>query len=161
MNTLLLSFLSINLMTIFFQDMKQRLIHVGLIVSLFVITGTYWFYNSFNFNTLLYNFIFISLNLLFLKLYTKVRKKEKTTDLIYGLGLGDILFFIAILPLFSVFNYMLFIISGLLISLITHVIVSKFYQNKLIPLAGYLAIYLMLFSGYLVFSNQNFYQNIQ
>lgn len=160
MNKLLFLFLSINLIIIFFQDMKHRLIHVGLIVSLFVIIGFYWFFNSADLKLLLYNFMFISLNLLCLKLYTLVTKKEKTDDLIYGLGLGDILFFIAIIPLFGLYNYILFIISGLIISVITHLIISQFYQNKLIPLAGYLAVYLILFSSYLLYSNQNFYRNL-
>lgn len=160
MNKLLFLFLSINLIIIFFQDMKHRLIHVGLIVSLFVITGFYWFFNSADLKLVLYNFMFISLNLLCLKLYTLVTNKEKTDDLIYGLGLGDILFFIAIIPLFGLYNYILFIISGLIISVITHLIISQFYQNKLIPLAGYLAVYLILFSSYLLYSNQNFYRNL-
>ncbi len=157
MNTILLILLIVLLVILFIQDIKYRLIHVGLLVLLSFITLTYWYVNNFKVSILLFNFAFIILNLGSLKLYTIMTKKEKTDDLIYGLGLGDILFFIAIIPLFSTLNYMLFFISGLFISMLTHLLVSIKLKNKLIPLAGYLSIYLICFIGYFKYLNKSLY----
>lgn len=157
MNTILLILLVVTLVILFIQDIKHRLVHVGLLILLLFITLVYWYINNFEIRLLLFNFAFIIVNLGSLKLYTIMTKKEKTDDLIYGLGLGDILFFIAITPLFSTLNYILFFISGLFVSMLTHLLVSIKTKNKLIPLAGYLSIYLVCFIGYFKYLNKSFY----
>lgn len=160
MNTVLLSLLSVILVVLFIQDIKYRLVHIGILVLLFIISIVYWYVNSLEIIPLLYNFTFITINLISLKLYTLMTKKEKTEDLIYGLGLGDILFFIAITPLFSTLNYILFFITGLLLSMLIHLLVSLQNKNRLIPLAGYLSIYLIGFIGWFKLTNKSLYLDL-
>ncbi len=160
MNTVLLITLGIILIVLFIQDITYRLVHISILILLFIVTTIYWYLNSFNIQQLLFNIAFVSINMVSLKLYTLMTKKEKTEDLIYGLGLGDILFFIAITPLFSTINYILFFISGLLLSMVIHLLVSLQNKHKLIPLAGYLAIYLICYIGYFKFSNKNIYLDL-
>ena len=158
MNNLLLFVLAILLVFIFIQDLKSRLIHISLLILIFITTLIYWYINSSDIIILIYNFSFILLTLLGLKLYTITAKKEKTEDLIFGLGLGDILFFIVIIPLFSTSLYILYFITGLFVSMLTHFIVTLFFKkNKLIPLAGYLALYLLFFVMYLKLLKNSFY----
>jgi len=60
------------------------------------------------------------------------------------IGIGDIVFFIAIIPLFFSTTYILFFITGMLFSIACHFIFNK--RKELhVPLAGYLSIYLLLF----------------
>lgn len=160
MNTVLLSLLGVILVVLFIQDIKYRLVHIGILVLLFIISIVYWYVNSLEIIPTLYSFTFITINLISLKLYTLMTKKEKTEDLIYGLGLGDILFFIAIIPLFSTLNFILFFITGLLLSMLIHLLVSLQNKNRLIPLAGYLSIYLIGFIGWFKFTNRSLYLDL-
>lgn len=160
MDNLLLFLIGIVLIIICIQDLKKRLISLFLLIFLFIICLIYWYYNSYNFLQLLYNISFILVNLTLLKMYTLIAKKEKTDDLIPGLGLGDVLFFIVITPLFSTVNFILFFISGLFVSMLAHLFMSFFNKNKFIPLAGYLALYLIGFTLYLKITDKSFYLDL-
>jgi len=157
MNNLILLLIIFVLIIISIQDIKSRLISVYAVLFLTILSFLYWFLNSKNLSFLIYSIGFLFLNLISLKAYTIITKKEKTEDLIYGLGLGDILFFIVIIPLFSTFNYILYFISGLIVSIIIHGIVSFFNKEKLIPLAGYLSVYLILFLTFIYLTDKNNY----
>jgi len=73
-------------------------------------------------------------------LYLSLKQGQLINPLKNHIGLGDVLFFIAITPLFSLKNYMLFFITGMLLSLILSGLFTK--KNRMIPLAGILALYL-------------------
>ena len=146
------------LLIIVYQDLKYRLIHISLLILLFSLSLTFWYLRINIISIILYNSAFLSINLIVLKAYTVLRKKKKTEDLIYGLGIGDILLFYAIIPLFSTSNYILFFITGLIFSMVLHFLISIFVTpNRLIPLAGYLSIYLIVYILYFKFVNKTFF----
>lgn len=67
---------------------------------------------------------------------------------IQSLGIGDVLFFIGIVPLFNTFEYFYFLSGTFVVIAIVHAIISRYLKEKTIPLAGYQSIFLI---GYLVF----------
>ncbi len=110
---------------------------------------------------ILFNLIFLMVNFLSLKVYTKIVKKKTEEGLYFGgLGLGDVLFFVAISPLFNLMNYMLFFVSGILFSMLLHLVNKLISQNKYVPLAGYLSLYLIIILGYSYFNDYNLYLNL-
>ncbi len=146
------------LLIIVYQDLKYRLIHISLLILLFSLSLIFWYLRINIISIILYNSAFLSINLIILKVYTVLSKKEKTEDLIYGLGIGDILLFYAVTPLFSTLNYILFFTTGLIFTVVLHLLISIFVTpNKLIPLAGYLSIYLIVYILYFKFVNKNFF----
>lgn len=60
------------------------------------------------------------------------------------MGLGDILFFIAVIPFFSTHNFVLFFITGMIFSIVGFLIIKIFTETNLVPLAGLLALYMIL-----------------
>ena len=63
------------------------------------------------------------------------------------IGLGDVLFFLAITPLFNLKTYILFFIIGMIFSLVIHISVNAIKKQKTVPLAGYLSIILIVLIG--------------
>jgi len=110
---------------------------------------------------LLINLLFIFLNLLFLTIYFSFKQKKIANIFNTYIGVGDILFFVISATYFSPFWFLLFFVSGLLLTLI----VSLFYfavtknSSTLIPLAGAMALLLILFIGIKTFWHINFYND--
>ncbi|HEX2899615.1 MAG TPA: hypothetical protein VHS96_07850, partial [Bacteroidia bacterium] len=93
------------------------------------------------------NLIFITTILGIAYIYMRIRHKTHTTFQ-KQLGLGDILYFVAVAPWFSPIQFILFFISGILLTLIAIVIflaLRKIPKDWPIPLAGVLAAYWLLF----------------
>ncbi|MFL0087779.1 hypothetical protein V2550_03800 [Tenacibaculum maritimum] len=66
-----------------------------------------------------------------------------------GIALGDVVFLIAVIPLFNFINYALFYVFGMVFSLIFHLgitVIEKNYLEKkeTVPLAGYLSLFLII-----------------
>ena len=140
--------LCIILLIIIVQDLKYRAIHVSLPLLL-VIVALIINYLDFklNFTHMLYNVLFVGLNILGLFLYFSIKEKRLYNPVDTMLGLGDILFFLAIAPLFSLQAFIVFFVSGLIFSLGIHLITNMFKTIETIPLAGYLSIFLGLNLG--------------
>jgi len=106
------------------------------------------------------NLIFVIVVMSVLFLYVSIREKKLTNIFENHFGIGDVLFFIAVSPLFSTTNFVLFFISGMILSGIFHLAISqmghyvaKSTTEKTIPLAGYLAVYVLLLKCTSVLSN--------
>jgi len=82
--------------------------------------------------------------LLGLFLYASVKSKRIINPIDSSIGLGDIVFFVAIIPLFFSTTYIFFFSTGMLFSIICHLLFTK-NKEAHVPLAGYLSIYLILF----------------
>ncbi len=140
--------LGIVLIIIIWQDLKQRAIHVSLPFFLFLIALVINFFTDhLDYMMSLKNIGFVVINILGLVLYYSVKNKSIVNPIDSMIGLGDILFFIAITPLFDLKSYILFFIVGMLFSLILHIIVNTIKKQKTVPLAGYLALLLIVLIG--------------
>lgn len=147
--------LIITLLICVYQDFKSRLVHVLLLVF---ILGLSLFYNF----KLDWGWIDPLKSLLFLVsilgggfLVHSILKKKPIQDFYKYFGIGDIVFLLAVIPLFSYINYGLFVISGILFSIILHFVFYVIHKSPHIPLVGYLSIYLTVLMGF-SFNNPSF-----
>jgi len=79
--------------------------------------------------------------------YVWLKTKRFTNPLIAHIGLGDVLFFVAVIPFFSLYSYMVFFISGLVLSLVLMLALGRFISANSIPLAGILSGYMLVLKG--------------
>ena len=137
-----------SLLVIFYQDFKERLVYWWL----FPITGIIFaliHLNKVGMSQFLIHIAFtmtiVSLLLGVLWVYIKLRPGNlRFKD---ALGLGDILFLIALALGFSPISFMTLIVFGFLFTLVLHQLLQV-KQKKTVPLAGYLALF---FTGVLIF----------
>lgn len=129
------------------QDWKYRGIHFLVFPILFALTLSINRLQKFDLTELGYSLIFIGTNLLVLSIYLSIKNKGFVNIFKNYLGIGDVLFFVAMAPLFSFRNYILFFITGMLISMVFHLLLGRFQKHDNIPLAGYLSIYILVLIG--------------
>jgi hypothetical protein len=140
-----LLFISIILIFIIYQDLKTRTIHVLLPVFVFIFSLTINFYSDYlTFNMIIKNIGFVVINILGLVFYFSIKNKSFFNPIDKSIGLGDILFFLSITPLFNLNCFVLFFVLSFVFSLILHLVLSKNNKKNTIPLAGYMSIFLLL-----------------
>jgi hypothetical protein len=135
---------------VFVQDFKDRLISWFLPLLIFVLLNikTHYFLTDTGvFTNVLINSLFIFIQILLLTAWISFRNKKLINIIDTYLGLGDILFFLAITGAFSPFQYILFYTFSITLTLIGFVI-YKSLNNSIrpeIPLAGSMAFCMVLF----------------
>lgn len=145
----LISFIAI-LVLCFYQDVRFRGIH-WFVFPLILVGAIMLNWNDLNPTTLLYNSGFLAVLLLGLTLYLSL-KEHRLVNITKGyFSTGDILFLIAMLPLFNFQWFILFFTLGTVITLIFHLIAAMIKPQKTVPYAGYMA---LVGIGYVVFSDQ-------
>jgi hypothetical protein len=127
----------------FYQDWKTRSIHVVVLISLAVTTSVLFYQMNIDWKMVGLNLAFITVVMGGLFLYISFKEGRFLNIFKAHFGIGDVVFFIAVSPLFSNENFILFFISGMILSGCTHLIISKTKEESTIPLAGYLSIYLI------------------
>lgn len=136
--------LGLILLLVIWQDLKHRAIHFTLPILVFIASlAVHIFSDDLNFIMIFKNIGFVSVNIIGLVLYFSVKNKSVVNPIDSMIGLGDILFFIAITPLFDLKSFIVFFIAGMVFSLVTHLISNQFKTQKNIPLAGYLSVFLI------------------
>ena len=133
------------LIYVFIQDFKSRSVHVLQLTGIFLMALVIN-YNATDLNLvdMGYNTVFILINILALVLYFSIKNRSFTNPIDTHIGLGDIVFFLVITPLFDFRSFILFFIFGLLFSLILYIGINWFKQMKTIPLAGCLSLFLII-----------------
>ena len=134
----------LSLALIVIQDLKYRAIHIVLPILLFAIGMFQYFSKGLAVQILLWNLGFLAITLLGAYSYMALKNKKFTNPLVTAIGLGDILYFVAISPYFLTVNYMLYFVTGLLFSILCFFVIQLFKKNNLVPLAGFLALYMLL-----------------
>ncbi|MGH1387341.1 prepilin peptidase [Kordia sp.] len=156
MKATLTTVLLILFVVISIQDFKHRAIHAYLLVVIAIIS-------------ILINYIepllslyeigksitFLSCTSIGFMIYQTIKNKHLKNPIDTSIGLGDILFFVAITPLFQIHNYVLFFILGLFLSILLFMIVQKKRADTTIPLAGYLSLFLIVCFGLKLFNIVN------
>lgn len=142
---------------IFYQDLKYRGVSWPIFVLLFATTIGLAIVNKVNLIEIILNVSFVSIILATLFLYSFIKRKKVYNILKSDLGLGDILFFYAITPLLYSIWFQYFFVFGLLGSLILFLFFIKGNDNPTIPLAGYLAIFLLFLGCLDLFFDTNFF----
>lgn len=127
------------LLVIFMQDFRKRAVLWLLFPVLFACN--LWI-NPFGIGIteMLWSATFIFTLLVALTLYLRGREGRWVWVWEGFFSLGDILFLVAIIPLFTPFSFVCFFTVGTFVTILLHVLISPFSENKSIPYAGYLAL---------------------
>ncbi len=143
-----------SLLIIFFQDWRFRKIHVVLPFVIFIIS--FFLIPIKNLELVeiaAYNSIFFLINLGLLTLYMCLKSREFLNPFNHFFGLGDLLFYIAVSPLFLLINYIIFFILSLVFSILIHFCLKKIIKENTVPLAGFSALLLLILLMYDYFLN--------
>jgi hypothetical protein len=121
-----------------YQDVRFRGIH-WIVFPLLLCATIAMNLESISAITILYNAGFLIVLMLLLTLYLSL-KMGRLVNITKGyFSWGDILFLVAMIPLFSFQWYILFFTIGTCLSLILHLIASMIKPQKTVPYAGYMA----------------------
>lgn len=158
MTYVLVSILFISFGIMLYQDIKYRHIHIGLPILVFVVS----IYMNKDIIALfdgLKSVVFIGINFISIVAYFSIKKSKFQNPFKQHIGIGDLVFLIAVIPLFSFRNYMLFFISGMILSLVLYAVFQNKSEQKTIPLAGYLSLYIIVLMIPNLFLSTNIFYN--
>jgi len=89
--------------------------------------------------------------------YFSIKNKGWVNPFQNMIGIGDLLFLVALVPFFTSRNYILFFVMGMIFSLILYGVIKSIYRiENTIPLAGYLSIFMIGVLGINTFFDNNF-----
>lgn len=133
------------LVAVFFQDWKYRHIHVALPVVVFAVSLYLLQLQQVGVITIIgYNAVFFLVTLSILTFYMSLKNKQFLNPFQNYFGLGDLLFYVAITPLFLLHNYILFFILSMVFAVLMQIGLKKIIQEKTVPLAGFSSLFLIL-----------------
>ena len=140
------------------QDVKERLVY-WFCYPLVGILGFFIQKNFLELDTIiissLVNLSLIATVLLILWVYSKIILKKKLVN--QSIGMGDVLFFIALAFCFSIVSFYVLFVFSLFFSLLMHFLLKKNYkEHTTIPLAGYMAVFFTFVYCATFFMNCNF-----
>ena len=137
------------LMTVAYQDFKCRAISwwlIPLLGLLFFFNGLFYVSIGKLIKYFLLNVGFLAFQMIILTGYFSIKKRKFVNILNEYIGLGDILFFLVLGLFFSPYQFIFFHVIGLFLVLMVYgtIILLKKDSSKYIPLAGALALILVL-----------------
>lgn len=145
MNITFFIVLLICLLILFFQDWKYRSIHIVFPILIFL--SSYFIIqreNKLSHQIMLLNMCFFILILSILTMYMSLKNKHFLNPFQNYFGLGDLLFYIAITPLFNLRNYILFFILSMFFAICLQFALEKKMKQNTVPLAGFSALFLFI-----------------
>lgn len=156
MEYVILAILMMAFLTMAYQDLKKRQIHVVLPIVVFI--GLYSYNRAYiEISQLLMSLSFVMITILAVTLYFSFKNKRILNPLQEHIGLGDILFFMAVIPMFNFRNYVLFYITGMIFSLVLFLMLPIKQREQSVPLAGLLSIYSLLLMLYTINTTPNLF----
>lgn len=134
----LILFCTLNLILII-EDFRYRKVHLILIILLLITNSYYWVWLNEQ-NTWYTNLAFLSILIVLLFVYIKIRFKGKISFK-EAIGYGDIIFLIAMTPVFNLYNFFIFFNLSILLALITFFILNRVNKDfKKIPFISFMGI---------------------
>ena len=92
---------------------------------------------------MVYNAVFFLITFSVMVAYMTLKNKKLQNPFAEYFGLGDLLFYLAITPLFYLEQYVLFFIISMLFSAVLFILFKRKLNQATIPLAGFSAILLL------------------
>ncbi len=140
------------LLLIALQDIKERAVYWFLFpilgICLAIMGMQYHLWEQYFLYSVL-NCCIVSIVLGILYLYTSKLRKKRFLN--HSLGLGDMLFFYVLAIGFPTISFVIVFAFSLLFSLAIYLFFKKSFTLSTIPLAGFMAIFLMMLWGYTIF----------
>ena len=88
--------------------------------------------------------VFFLITLGVLTIYMSLKSKQFLNPFQNYFGLGDLLFYIAITPLFLLQKYILFFILSMVFAVVMQLGLKKIIKQESVPLAGFSALFLII-----------------
>lgn len=129
------------LVLVLVQDWKLRKIHMGLPVAIF---GLSVFFTRPAAMAILYNAAFFLAVLGILVLYMSIKNRQFSNPFLNYFGLGDLLYFLCVTPLFLLREYVLFFILSMVFAIGLQLALRRIMNHETVPLAGFSALLLLL-----------------
>lgn len=129
---------------VFVQDLISRAVFWPIFPILFIV-GCIENNSELIAQNILISIAFILFLLFSLTLYLSVKSKKLIPIWNGFFSLGDILFIIAITPLFTWYNYIFFFTLGTIGVLLIYALTFYFMKDKSVPYAGYLSLIVIFF----------------
>ena len=157
MNLLFSGLIIIVLIAIAYEDFKYRAVHIGWLSALILLSVCYTRYNFLEtwLNNTIANGLYIGLQIACLTLYFSIRNKQFINIFKTYLGIGDLVFMIAVCPLFNLNIFLYIFIFSLVIILLISLLWNKLRPNPnfTIPLAGCWAMQLIPYFLYQIYNS--------
>ena len=128
------------LFIIFLEDLLQREVHWFLFPAL-LLSFLVQFWSELVLEEMLLSFALLLVLLFGLSLYLLAKTGSLKNPLQGYFSLGDVLFLLALIPVFKLHAYLMFFIVGTLFTLLVYGISSTWMKDKTIPYAGYMAVF--------------------
>ena len=127
-----------------FQAVSWIFFLIGFIIAFIISLKSITRYDLIINSVMIMLFIIFQLAVIYFFSWMKYKKRSNIFNTIFGLG--DLLFLIMIVPLFSPLNYLLFFIISMALTLIMFALLKKFnlLKGPTIPLAGLQSLVLIL-----------------
>lgn len=141
---------------IFIQDLRLRRIHFLLVLAVFALSVFSTGYSVAHFANMAVNALFLILAISLMVGYMSVRQKKFSNPFQSYFGLGDLLFYLAITPLFPTRGFFVFFVASLLFAIATQAVFRSKMASADVPLAGLSAVLLiavLLFVRFLALPN--------
>lgn len=140
-----------SLLFIVYQDFKFKAVSAWIFVVLLIALSLKIYKEDglqILLNNLKYNLLFIFSQFLLLTVYFSIKAKIIKNVFKEFIGIGDLIFLISIAVYFNVYSFVVFYILSLIFTLALKLIMNIFSksQTRLIPLAGFQAAFLILFT---------------
>lgn len=137
------------LVLIFVEDLRYRAVHWSLFAQLALclgVVGILCARKSVFFTDSALNLGFLAAQGLGLLVYLFLRERRWVNPLQTSIGLGDVLFLLISTLAFSLPNFIVYIISGLLFSLMAYGCLLLVHRRaqRTVPMAGFMALYMGL-----------------
>jgi hypothetical protein len=150
------------LIIIAYQDYKYRAITWIMLPILFLVNFISAGYDKglqMTIENTLTNSLFLTVQFTLVYLFFRTKKGSPTSFTGHFIGWGDLLYFAAITPCYSIVIFICYLVSGMLFTLFAYFMWQLFSFRSIrhikIPLAGILAIYLIFINIYLVLFPEN------
>ncbi len=152
------------LLLIFYQDLRFQAVSwifflLGFLINFFLAVKSLPFPDILLNMVIILLFIFFQLAIIYLFSWVKFKQRINIFSSVFGLG--DLLFLIMILPVFSPLNFILFFIVSLVFTLLVFVALKEFNLLKIkkVPLAGLQSLFLFLVILSQIFIKFSFYND--
>ncbi|WP_410505351.1 prepilin peptidase [Flavobacterium sp. JLP] len=133
------------LIVIFIQDWKYRKIHIVLPILIFSLSILIISIKNYDWVKIIaFNLSFFLITLSILTTYMSLKSKKFLNPFQHYFGLGDLLFYAAITPLFLLKNYILFFILSMIFAILLQFGLKKFIKEETVPLAGFSSLFLFI-----------------
>lgn len=131
--------ISIVFLVILFQDVRYRGVH-WFVFPVLLAACFYYTFDQISLLQMGLNCAFLIVLLLSLTIYLSLKENRLVAITDGYFSLGDILFLVAIAPLFELRMYMFFFVVGTISTLLIHLVVNLIRRQKTLPYAGYMSI---------------------